>query len=114
MAAELCQLRQEGLKTPPLPGVRQETAPLVPMPANLTLPQALRRAYASFGAGRFDEVEALCRRIADAKPDHFDALHLLAIARSRLGKTTEALTSYDRALAIRPNSAEALCNRGIA
>jgi tetratricopeptide (TPR) repeat protein len=84
------------------------------MPSNLTLTQALRRAYSSLNAGKFDEVEAICRRIVETKPDHFDALHLLAIAQSRLGRTTAALASYDRALAVRPNSAEALCNRGIA
>jgi tetratricopeptide (TPR) repeat protein len=84
------------------------------MASNLTLSQAMRHAYSSLKGGKFDEVEAICRRIIDVKPDHFDALHLLAIAQSRLGKTSAALTSYDRALAVRPNSAEALCNRGIA
>jgi tetratricopeptide (TPR) repeat protein len=84
------------------------------MPDNLTLPETLRRAYSAFNAGRFGEVEVICQRIVDAQPDHFDALHLLAIAQSRLGKTSVALANFDRALSVQPDSAEALCNRGIA
>ena len=44
--------------------------------------------------------------------DLFDALHLLAAVQSRLGKKDTALASYDRALKVQPDSAEALFNRG--
>ena len=44
--------------------------------------------------------------------DSFDALHLLAVVQSRLGKKDTALASYDRVLKVRPNSAEVLFNRG--
>ena len=84
-----------------------------PMRSNVTLSEALRLAYSAFDAGRLRDVEQICQHIVAAKADHFDALHLLAVAQSRLGKKTAALASYDRALAVRPDSAEALCNRAI-
>jgi tetratricopeptide (TPR) repeat protein len=76
--------------------------------------RALTHAFAAFTAGRLVEAEHLCQRIIDAKPDLFDAHHLLAVVRSRQGKNETALASYDRALNLRPDCAEALCNRGLA
>src|SRR5215472_15895251 len=78
----------------------------------LTLPEALKRAIAAYNDGKFSEAERLCRTIIAAKPDFFDALHLLAVVETRLGRLKDALTSYDRALAVRPDYAEALSNRG--
>ena len=37
----------------------------------------------------------------------------MAVVQSRLGKKDEALASYDRALKVRPDFAEALYNRGV-
>ena len=78
----------------------------------LTLSQALDRASSAYQAGQFVEAEQICQQIVDTKPDLFAALHLLAVVQSRLGKKNSALASYDRALQVRPNSAEALSNRG--
>jgi predicted O-linked N-acetylglucosamine transferase (SPINDLY family) len=78
----------------------------------LNLSQALGRAMSAYNAGKLVEAEQLCRQIINAKRDLFDALHLLAVVQSRLGKKDTALASYDRALAVRPDSAEALFNRG--
>jgi tetratricopeptide (TPR) repeat protein len=41
-----------------------------------------------------------------------DVFYLLAIVQSNLGKQHTALASYDRALELRPDYAEALLNRG--
>ena len=41
-----------------------------------------------------------------------DLLHLLAVVQSRLGKKEEALASFDRAIGVNPDHAEALSNRG--
>ena len=79
----------------------------------LTLSQALSRAISAYNAGKLVEAEQLCQQIINAKPDLFDALHLLAVVQSRLGKKDTALASYDRALAVRPDYAEALSNRGV-
>jgi tetratricopeptide (TPR) repeat protein len=79
----------------------------------LNLSQALSRAMSAYNAGQLVEVEQICQQIINTKRDLFDALHLLAVVQSRLGKKDTALASYDRALALRPDSAEALSNRGL-
>jgi tetratricopeptide (TPR) repeat protein len=79
----------------------------------LTLPQALNRAVSAYNSGKFGEAEQICRQIVNAKHDFFDGLHLLALVQSSLGKKDLALASYDRALTLRPDSAEALSNRGL-
>src|SRR5262249_59157780 len=77
----------------------------------LTLPEALKRAIAAYKHGKFSLAERLCRTIIAAKPDFFDALHLLAVVVTKLGRLNDALTSYDPALGVRPGPAEALSNR---
>jgi tetratricopeptide (TPR) repeat protein len=66
-----------------------------------------------YRARRLDDAEAVCRVIVGASADNFDALCLLAMVQHRLGRRDEALKSYDRALARRPNHAQTLYNRGI-
>jgi len=78
----------------------------------LNLSQALSRAMSAYNAGQLVEAEQICQQIINTKRDLFDALHLLAVVQSRLGKKDTALASYDRALKVRPDSAEALFNRG--
>jgi predicted O-linked N-acetylglucosamine transferase (SPINDLY family) len=85
----------------------------VPDDITLTFSDALKRARGSYQAGHFDEAEALCKAILRAEANHFDALHLLAIVRSRLGRLQEALAGYDQALAIKPDNVPALYNRGV-
>jgi Tfp pilus assembly protein PilF len=77
------------------------------------LSQALSRAISAYNAGKLVDAERLCQRIINTKRDLFDALHLLAVVQGRLGKNDMALASYDRALKVRPDYAEALCNRGV-
>jgi tetratricopeptide (TPR) repeat protein len=81
--------------------------------AALTVPQALSFAFSAFGAGKLGEAEELCHQILASDSDHFAALHLLAIVQSALGKKTEALASYDRALNLRGDHPEVLSNRGV-
>jgi tetratricopeptide (TPR) repeat protein len=81
--------------------------------ATLTVPQALSRAFSAYSAGQLSDAEQLCQQIIDADGGHFAALHLLAIVQSGLGKKIAALASYDRALSLRPDHAEVLCNRGV-
>ena len=78
----------------------------------LTLSEAFSRAISAYNAGRLVEAEQFCEQIIKAKPDLFDALHLLAVVQSGLGKQDLALASYDRAVAVRPDYAEAQSNRG--
>lgn len=78
----------------------------------LDLTDTFKRAVSAYSAGRLADAEQLCRQILSVQHDHFDATHVLAIAQAGLGKNDLALTSYDRALSLRPNHADVLNNRG--
>jgi tetratricopeptide (TPR) repeat protein len=77
-----------------------------------TLPDAMQRATAAYQRGRLHEADDLARAILGVKADYFDALHLIAVISTRQQRLDEALVSYDRALALWPDHAEALRNRG--
>jgi tetratricopeptide (TPR) repeat protein len=69
-------------------------------------------AAAAYEAGRFDEAERICVAVLDRDPGEFDAIRLLALLQHRAGRCIEALASNDRALALMPDHAETLSNRG--
>src|SRR5271170_1163660 len=77
-----------------------------------SLPQTLQRALGAYDNREFLEAERLCTTILAIDSKFLDALHLLALTQSELGKNNAALRNYDRALAIRPKFADALNNRG--
>ena len=79
------------------------------------LPEPLNRALAAYQTGDLAGAASLCQELL-AKHDrnsalYFDGLHLLAAVQFRSGRLTEALASYDAALAIQPNFAAAHSNR---
>ena len=76
------------------------------------LPQSLDQAIAAYRAGQFVEAETICQQIVSVRHEYFDALYVLAVIQGTLGKHETALTNYDRALALLPQHAEALSNRG--
>ena len=80
--------------------------------ANPTSSLTIGHAVSAYNAGQFAEAEQLCRQLLATERDLFDALHLLAVIESRLGRGEDALASYARALALRPGDANALYNRG--
>ena len=82
------------------------------MKVTFNVSDALTRAVGSYRGGHFDETETLCRAILRVEAAHFDAVHLLAVVQSGLGRLQQALASYDKALAIKPAHAGALNNRG--
>ena len=77
------------------------------------LSKALDSAIAAYKFGNLREAEQLCQQIVADKQDVFDALHLLALVQSLQGKKEAALATFDRALMVQPNNAEALSNRGL-
>jgi tetratricopeptide (TPR) repeat protein len=77
-----------------------------------TLPEAMQRAVAAYQRGRLGEADDLARAVLGINADYFDALHLIAMIRTRQRRLDEALASYDSALVLRPDHVEALCNRG--
>jgi tetratricopeptide (TPR) repeat protein len=80
----------------------------------LTVFDLLNQAVRSYQVGHLDEAEGLCRTILRVDANHVEALYLLGVVQSRLGRSTEALASYDRVLAIKPDYAQVLTNRGAA
>jgi Tfp pilus assembly protein PilF len=74
--------------------------------------QAFNLAVAAYRAGKLADAEQLCQQIISIQPGHFDAAHVLAIVQAAQRRNELALASYDRALALRPNHADALNNRG--
>ena len=80
----------------------------------LTVSALLNQAVRSYQVGHLDEAEGLCRAILRVDANHVEALYLLGVVQSRLGRSKEALASYDRVLAIKPDYAQVLTNRGAA
>ena len=80
----------------------------------LTLADALKRAVASHQAGDLAAAQRLYKTILDAKPDHFDALHLSGVLECQQGRNENGVRLIDRALAIQPYNAEALYNCAVA
>lgn len=73
---------------------------------------AFNLAIAAYKAGRLSEAEQICQNIISGSPDHFDATHVLAVVQAAQRKNELALATYDRALALRPDHADVLNNRG--
>jgi predicted O-linked N-acetylglucosamine transferase (SPINDLY family) len=76
------------------------------------LTDLLERAFSSYRDGRLAEAAKLCRALAAAQPDFIPAWHLLADVQSSQGRYDEALSNYDRALAIQSENPIVLNNRG--
>jgi predicted TPR repeat methyltransferase len=64
--------------------------------------------------GRFDEAQALYRRVLDLDPRQFDALHLLGVIERQRGQPARAVELITQALRIDPQQARAHCNLGAA
>lgn len=79
------------------------------------LPEPLKKALTVYQTGDLAGAAGLCQDILAAHnrndPLYFDALHLLAAVQLRSGRLSEALVSYDEAIAIKPRFADALNNR---
>ena len=73
---------------------------------------AVRRAVLAYQSGNLREAEKICLEIVGSRRNNFDALHVLGIVQSGLGKKEAALTSYKQALKLRPDSLEVLFNCG--
>jgi protein O-GlcNAc transferase len=79
----------------------------------MSLPEAVRQAVALHQQGRLAEAENIYASILKARPDHFDALHLLGVLKHQRGENAEALRLIAAALTVKPDSPEALSNHGL-
>lgn len=63
--------------------------------------------------GKLDLAASRCNLVLKTDPQHFDALHFLAVLRALQGRPSKALELIDAALEIVPSSASAWSNRGL-
>ena len=78
----------------------------------MIMPEVFGRAVAAHRGGSLVEARRLYQAIIAAKPDHFDALHLLGILEHQLGHHAKSCRLIARALQIVPDYAEAHYNCG--
>jgi tetratricopeptide (TPR) repeat protein len=78
------------------------------------LAQAVEEAVGLYRQGRLAEAEKICTRVLRARPDWFDALHLLGVIKLQGGKAGAACTHFEQALKLDPASAPAMSNLGMA
>jgi protein O-GlcNAc transferase len=86
-----------------------------PMPHDTANPakdqiQALIDLYYT---GQMIKVEQACQTLLQTYPQALPAINLLGAALQAQGKSQEALASYDQAIKLKPNYAEAYSNRGV-
>lgn len=72
----------------------------------------LMAAWRQFQAGQAAEAEQAARALVRENAGDADALHLLALACHRQGRSEEAVSTFASAVAARPNDGELLNNQG--
>jgi tetratricopeptide (TPR) repeat protein len=80
--------------------------------SDLRVAQAVEEAAGLYRQGRRDDAEKICTRVIKARPDWFDALHLLGVIRLDGGKAGAGFALIESALKLNPQSPQALCNLG--
>jgi len=88
---------------PPLP----QAAPA------LNVPQAFAEGLRLHEQGRLAEAEKLYAAVLAARPDHFDALQMLAVVKHAKGELAEALRLISQAMKLRRPSPQILLNYGM-
>src|SRR4029077_19840161 len=78
----------------------------------LTLKNAAQWAADACQRGDWSGAENTCRLILNVRPDHFDALKLLASIAARTGRTHEALELLSHAVCADPGDSGAHTDRG--
>jgi predicted TPR repeat methyltransferase len=79
----------------------------------LTIDQAVSLAIALQRSGQFAEAHELYRRVLDADPERFDALHYSGVLAHQQGRSDEGIGLIERSLAILPGQADCYSNLGI-
>ncbi|HSP50749.1 MAG TPA: tetratricopeptide repeat-containing glycosyltransferase family protein [Pseudolabrys sp.] len=79
-------------------------------PPRSSLPQTMQEAVALHQQRRLREAEKLYARVLKAAPEHFDALHLLGLAKAQGGQMGEAFRLMSVALKINPKAPDAWMN----
>jgi protein O-GlcNAc transferase len=80
---------------------------------NWSRSEDFERGLWALQAGNLKESERLLQVVLRGEPKHVPALNLLGVVLGRLGRNTEAVASFDRALVVAPSSVEAWYGRGM-
>jgi tetratricopeptide (TPR) repeat protein len=75
--------------------------------------QAVDEAAALYRQGKLDAAEKVCARVLRARPDWFDALHLLGLIKLQAGKAGAALGFLESALKLNPGAPLVMSNLGM-
>jgi protein O-GlcNAc transferase len=81
----------------------KDSAPAAPPPSP-AIPGLIREAMAHHQAGRLPAAEALYRQVLQLAPEQPDALHLLGVLASQVGKYDVASELIARAIAVHPTA----------
>src|ERR1035437_4067628 len=79
-------------------------------PPRFNVSQTMQEAVALHQQGRLREAEKLYARVLKAAPEHFDALHLLGLAKAQGGQMGEAFRLMSAALKLNPKAPDAWMN----
>ena len=79
----------------------------------LTIQQAIDLAVQHHNAGRLPQAESIYQQILQTDPNQPVALHLLGVIAHQTGKNDIAVDLITKALAIKPDLAEARSNLGL-
>lgn len=107
---ELLDLPSARISVPSLPTVTGSMKKHPPPPSPVAM---FQEAFRLHQTGRLQEAEQGYQAVLAKVPDHFDALQLLGAIALQNQQYVEAVDWLDDALALDPNSAVALCNRGV-
>ena len=83
-------------------------------PASIALQDKFTQAIALHQQGRLAESERIYREVLQQQPNHFGALHGLGVIAIQTGRPSRAIELIARAVALKPDFAEAYSDRGMA
>src|SRR3954470_2724660 len=81
-------------------------------PQSLTPEQDAALALQRYMEGNWAEGEAICRKILEVDPNHFEAIHLLGLIAHRVGRNDIAVELLHRAMQLNPTRADVANNLG--
>jgi len=84
----------------------------MPRDQNAEATQLLTRAISEYRAGNILDAHKLCATIVEKDKNNVVALHLFGVLEAQQKNTKKALWLFDRALAISPNTADILADKG--
>ena len=88
-------------------------SPLPQRAASLNVPQTFAEALRLHEQGRLAEAEPRYAAVLAVRPDHFDALQMLAVVKHAKGEFAEALRLVSQAMKLRRPSPQILLNYGM-